>query len=184
MSNPRFAEYTTSGAFSMALTRNQVAGLAMLEGGVTATYSLLVAGLERKGLCAPIAGPYGEAEHLEYRATHAGLLLMALTREAGLTNGSADPVAAELADLTAQLNTAREDARESRHRGRSAMARMQEVERELEAVKRDLALARTELETGLRLKEPPGERAWTLRLRDPRPEMSDAELRASLQEPA
>lgn len=183
MTNSRFADYATSGAFQLSLTRNQVSGLAMLGGGVTSAYSSLVAGLERKGLCEPIAAPTeSHADAVEFRATHAGLLVMALTQEAGLTNGLPDPVFAELRDLHAEVAKARIEAREARLAGRSAMARQQEVEAELAATRADLELARTEIETGLRLRDRP-QRPFTLRLRDPLPERSDAMLADALREP-
>lgn len=162
--NNRFSEYATSGAFTMSLTRNQVSSLAMLDGGLPQWGSTAIAGLERKGLAEPIADPDIDCpERIEYRATLAGLLTARLCKEAGLTNGAADPVASELADLKAKLEFAREDAVEARRVARSALARKDELELELQ---------------NERARNRRDKMAVRVLLRDPKPEASDAELRA------
>src|ERR1700748_2654393 len=81
--NERFAEYATSGAFALTLTRAQVSQLAiMADGGdVYAPHALL-----RKGLADELPRPDLGEDRSEVRATRAGLLAAELCAEAGLTN--------------------------------------------------------------------------------------------------
>ena len=186
MGNPRFAEYATSGAFSLALTRNQASSLAMLADGGHAPLALYgqSGSLERKGLVEILPHPTEhQPDACEYRPTHAGLLLAALLREAGLSNGPPDPVAAELASLRAQLAEARQVAVEARIAGRSARARQEAAERATEAAK--LEVRRLEdVARGLRLKPGVGpyQAQPIVTLRDPTPNRSEADLDAALQE--
>lgn len=131
--NGRFAEYATSGAFTLALSRNQVSSLIMLEGGAYCGLAPSFAALERKGLAEAVPAPTPDnPERVEFRPTHAGLLTIALTREAGLTNGSRDPVAAELASLRAEIEARRVEAADALTLARSAMARRDELELDLQ----------------------------------------------------
>lgn len=168
--NARFADYTTSGAFSLSLTRNQVSALAMLEGGDSGYMGTALAALERRGLAEPVANPgdLREADRVEMRATRAGLLVAALVREAGLTNGPPDPQAVELEALRAEVITRRQEAAEARCVARSALARKAEVEWELENERRKAAARRLELR---------------IIPRDPTPDVSDEELRRRAAEP-
>lgn len=170
MTNPRFSEYTTSGAFSFALTRNQVSSLSILEGGAPGYSSHIMAGLERKGLAEPFPAPTADnPEQIEFRPTLAGLLTAALCREAGLTNGAPDPVAAELAALKAEVAAARIQAADARRAARSAIARKEEAELELENAQRIARRDRPKVR---------------ILVRDPTPERSDEQLIADVQEPA
>jgi hypothetical protein len=170
MTNSRFSEYTTSGAFSLTLTRNQVSSLGLVEGGSPDYTANYMAALERKGLCERLAAPTDYApDRIEFRPTLAGLLTAALCREAGLTNGPPDPVGEELFSLRAELETARKKAVEARLCAKSAMARRDQFEEELH---NEQARAK-----GERMK-------LFIRVRDPRPEMPDAELRERIGETA
>ena len=167
--NPRFSEYTTSGAFSLALTRNQVSSLAFLEGGAPGYSSHIMSALERKGLAEPVAMPStDDPERIEFRPTHAGLLTAALCREAGLSNGPPDPVAVELAALKAEIEARRIEAADARRAARSAMARKEEAELELENLKRRAQQRRLMVR---------------ILTRDPTPDRTDAQLMADIQEP-
>lgn len=132
--NSRFSEYTTSGAFSLGLTRNQVSALALLEDGATAEWtSSVMSSLERKGLVERVPAPTDfNPDKFEFRMTRAGLLTSALCREAGLGNGPPDPVAAELDRLRAEIVERRQEAAEAHATARSALARLAEVELDLE----------------------------------------------------
>jgi len=161
--NSRFSEYATSGAFTLSLTRNQVSALAMLEGGGPA-WDSAVAALERKGLAEPVPQPTeSDPTRVEMRATRAGLLVAALTQEAGLTNGPPDPAAVELANLRAEILKMRSAVIEAEKTARSALARKAELEWELENERRKAA-----------------ERRLALRIipRDPLAGLTDAELMA------
>ena len=168
--NSRFSEYTTSGAFSLGLTRNQVSSLALLADGATPDWtSSVMAALERKGLAERVPAPTDyNADKIEFRATHAGLLTFALCREAGLTNYAGDPVAEELARLREELVAARHEAAEANLTARSALARLAEVEHDLENAR---AAARDDK---LRVRVLP---------RDPLPELSVTDLARRHAEP-
>lgn len=103
----KFAEYVTSGAFHLNLTRSQVSALAMTVGGGSRAYSSAEAALERKGLV--VVGPdairNGEQHYqpLMMRATPAGVQVHALCVLAGLANGEVSSLAAEMETLQAEL---------------------------------------------------------------------------------
>jgi hypothetical protein len=160
--NHRFSEYATSGAFSLSLTRNQVSSLALLEGGAHGWASNAIAALERKGLAETIPSPQDyDAEAVQYRATLPGLLVTALCREAGLTNGAPDPVSAELDALKAEVASLRLELREAKLDARSAMARKAKATEELENARRFAARDKFTV---------------SILPRDPQPGLTDAEL--------
>lgn len=171
MNNARFSEYATSGAFSLSLTRNQVSSLAMFDaGGVPDWSGTYMAALERKGLVERFPAPSDhDADKHEFRATHAGLLTAALCREAGLTNGAADPVAAELDRLRQEVIDRRQEAREARLTARSTLARLDEVEHALAIERAKAARERLPL--------------YVTR-RDPMPDLTREELARRAEEPA
>jgi hypothetical protein len=186
VSNHRFAEYATSGAFNLTLARNQVSALAMIAAGASG-YSVSEVALERKGLVEAVAKPSThDADRIEFRPTHAGLLCLGLLVEAGLTNGAPDPVAAELAAMRAELASLRHEARDQHRLAWSAMARREETEAELVAAQRRIKDLETEQGLGLKLKPQFARDAAMpmVRKRDYHPELSDAELRAAIGEPA
>lgn len=170
MSNAQFSDYVTSGAFSLTLTRNQVSALSLLEGGMEPYLGNLMAALERKGLAEKVANPTEhDPDHTETRATLAGLLTLALCREAGLTNGPADPLAAELAGLRAEVERRRIEARTARANARSLAARLEKAEEDL--------FNSEARQTG-------GKFRVRIRLRDQQPDLPTADLIQAVQEPA
>ena len=170
MTNARFSEYTTSGAFALTLTRNQVSSLGLIEGGAPHYTSSYMVALERKGLCERVAAPTeDDPERIEFRPTLAGLLTASLCREAGLTNGPPNPVAEELASLKSEVERARTEAAEACLCARSAMARRDELEQQLELEHAKAADRKMRL---------------IVKHRDPRPEIGDADLRERIRESA
>lgn len=166
--NPRFSDYVTSGAFALQLTRSQIATLSMVAGG---HFPLMSGALERKGLCEVIPGPDGERP--EVRLTGAGALCLALLAEAGLVNSGRDALAGEVEDLRAHLAAARREMAEARLKARAALARKDEMARDLAEARGALAAATA----GVRLKEEFRDRsAPVVRLRDPLPDLADADL--------
>lgn len=191
MSNARFSEYVTSGAFNLSLSRNQVAALSMcVEGadlyGATHSYGAL----ERKGLVEFVPNPTGmafeSAERHQVRPSNAGLLTLQLLAEAGMGN-HANAVAEELVALRAQLAEARRTAADLRVRLTSAMARKDRAVRLVVAARKDnrrLMAAVEDLTRGgpvLTLKNAPDQ--FIITLKDPLPHLSDAELLAGVPEP-
>jgi hypothetical protein len=180
--NPRFAEYATSGAFAIGLTRVQVSSLAMVLGMGGQLYSTSTA-LERKGLVEEIrdsrSQPFDGGS--EFRLTQPGALVLELCRIAGLVNIPIDAIGAEIDGLRRDLDEARGTMRDACLRARSMQARLQEAEHELEEANRLIERQRLELEKGIRLRDglggPP---PFTLRLRDPLPDMSTADVIAGL----
>jgi DNA-binding MarR family transcriptional regulator len=169
--NDRFSEYATSGAFSLTLTRNQVSALAMLDEGSAPDYTAnMMAALERKGLVERIPAPADHREdNIEFRGTRAGLLTAALCREAGLTQGARDAVAVELDALRAEAIARRREAAEARLTARSALARLEAAEYEIENLKR----AAEDRKLALRIIR-----------RDPLPDVTIEQLRARAEEPS
>jgi len=125
VSNVRFSDYVTSGAFQMALTRSQIAALSMIVGGED-RYVPSGSALERKGLIAPVEGKR-EGLPLEYRLTAAGALTLALLHQAGLTNDGADVMAREMEALRAELDMARKEAKRADERARSLNAKLAKI---------------------------------------------------------
>lgn len=105
-----FTEYTTSGAFSLNLTRNQISAMVMVSGGAEAApYGNTFASLQRRGIMGLFRADNGG---LEYRLTGIGLLVLNLVRQTDLTNGAPDPIAEEIDSLNAKLEKAREVAQQ------------------------------------------------------------------------
>lgn len=169
MANHRFQEYATSGAFTLGLTRNQVSTLDMIERGSHLYMSAFVGALERKGLVEAVPAPtVHNPDNVEHRLTYAGLLAVALVREAGLTNTAPEPVAAEVTALRAEVGRARLDEANAKRDAYAAMARLERAELDLENER----LARRQEKPKVRI----------LR-RDPIPDISNAELRERIGAP-
>jgi hypothetical protein len=163
--NQRFAEYTTSGAFSLGLTRHQVSALAMAEGGAPRFPGAAEASLERKGLIEPLLAPdHIQHDREEFRPTLAGLLTISLLRQAGLINGGSDPVAAEFETLRAELVRLRVENGELMRVARSAMARKQRAEQAFAAANAIRKGRKIPIRIAM--------------VRDPLPHASDAEILA------
>lgn len=161
--NYRFAEYVTSGAFTLALSRRQVTALADIvnRGGLHYAGSSGEA-LERKGLVERIADPDDfSPERHQYRATYAGLLCAKMVGLCGLAKVSDDPAADEVAALTREAEDRRLEAQSARLTARSALAR-------LDAVTGDLAVSNALLK---REKLP-----VRLTRRDPMPDLKRSQL--------
>lgn len=159
----RFADYTTSGAFALNLSRNQIAELSHLAGS-GAGY-VVSGGLERKGMIEPVAAPTEtDPDKVEWRVSAPGFLTLQLLAWAGLTNGPPDPHLAEIADLRRQLEAARAEVAHAHLMARSALARHDSMAEAL-----DLARYKAGEQDKLRV---------VIKLRDPRPDLSDADLRA------
>lgn len=128
--NARFSDYVTSGAFQMALTRNQIATLSLMVGGDKHIPS--PGALQRKGLIEPVMGNfdgYGEIDsRIEWRLTAAGALALALLNEAGLTNSGADTVAHEIDDLHKQIEAARLESANTLFAALSLHAKLKQAE--------------------------------------------------------
>lgn len=131
--NARFSDYVTSGAFSLTLTRNQISELAFAAGGEKRFYGAS-ASLERKGLIESIAAraeedPLHEQDdqQLEWRLTGAGVLILALLAQAGLSNSGTDVLAREVDDLRRQLDEANQRSHTSALRTRAMFARLEEA---------------------------------------------------------
>jgi DNA-binding PadR family transcriptional regulator len=133
MSNFRFQDYVTSGAFTLSLARSQVVTLHRIASGLSDHYPCAATtALERKGLIAPVAAPEDYApDRQEYRATAAGLMVAALLTEAGLTQDQRDATAAEVARLHQEVEDRRAEAHTARTAARSALARLQKSETDL-----------------------------------------------------
>jgi hypothetical protein len=168
MINNRFAEWTTSGAFALSLTRNQVQGLAMLEGGSEDWTAGFMGALERKGLAERLPHPTSsDPDRFELRPTLAGLLNIALLKQAGLVKGSTDAVQDEFAQLRAETVALRAEAAQLRQTVRAAMARKIEADDALD---------------NMVLRRSGGKMRVNIRPRDPIPDVSDEELLARAQE--
>lgn len=169
--NYRFAEYTTSGAFTLTLTRNQVALLAQIaSGGVQFAAGSHMAALERKGLIEAVAKPEPfQPDHHEWRATAAGLLCAGMLVEAGLTSGPRDALAGEVAALKADVEDRRQEAFNADRRAWCALAKLEKVESDLNNERAG--------KTG-------GKLSFPFRRRDHMPDVSSDALRAMIPEGA
>jgi len=183
--NPAFAEYVTSGAFTLTLSRHQISALAMCVGGDPLLFDGTASALLRKGLVTQVAVPreFGE-EGVEFRPTLAGLLALQLLAEAGLGNQS-NAIAVELELLRGQLETARRETIDARERAWSCATRQDEAQAELETFRRELEYRREAMKPGsVRLRGEDGTpwpvRQGIVRRRDKHPLSTDAELRAGL----
>ncbi len=138
-SHHRFAEYATSGAFAVNLTRKQVSALAMLSNtGEHRMQFVGMDGLERKGL-ATVLPPDSEYGYTENRITPAGLLVSRLCAMAGLTNSPLPTEAQEIEALHRDLAAARTLIRELRMDCHSLAARLDEQTRDAAMLEDKLA---------------------------------------------
>ena len=168
MSNFRFQDYVTSGAFTLSLARSQVMALHRIASGASHYACAATAALERKGLIAPVAAPEDFApDRQEYRATGAGLMVAALLTEAGLTQDQRDATAAEVARLQQEIEDRRAEAHTARTAARSALARLDRAETDL---------------ANERAKQQRGKLTVPILRRDPLPNASRAELDAMVRE--
>lgn len=188
MANARFQEYVTSGAFSLTLSRNQISALSLLASGEARSVGVSDSILERKGLVEAVANPTThQMDAIEFRPSVAGFLCMEILREANLINFAGNAVTNELAALRAEIAECRLAAAVARQRATSAMARKDVAEEELSAAQAEIAGLRTSvaaLESGLMWKDghsmlddKPVYQRPIVRLRDPLPNATDAELR-------
>lgn len=161
----RFREYSTSGAFNLALSRAQVSALSMIaESGDAAMGAHTYRALHHKGLVPDIRGAEGG---IEYRLTPAGVYALKLVRIADLVQGDADPVEAEIVALTDALGKARGFAQEAVALARSMQARAEQAHRAVKAVRRFLR-------SGAPRPKP------IITLKDPRPDISFQGIIATL----
>jgi len=131
------------------------------------------AALVRRGLLAPVTGkpspwPLSDDRPLQYRPTVAGLHVASLCRLAGLSQGENDLISAEIASLHADISAARASERETLLDNRSLAARLEAAEETIKALE-------FERDHGWPGRTPP-----MIRLRDPRPDRSTAEIVADL----
>lgn len=175
MTNSRFADYATSGAFHLGLSRNQVHTLSMLREPGHA-FGNTVAVLERKGLVEIVARPDIAPNNHDARLTFAGLTVVALLGEAGLVNDVDNPVAEQLARLGDELQAARQRIADMADRVRAAFARKGKLQLELEDAQRTIARLEAEV-AGIRLREPATfECAPRIIAKDPIPDVADADI--------
>ena len=134
--NARFSDYVTSGAFSLTLTRNQIAELSFAVGGERRICGASGA-LERKGPIEMVpasveANPLHEQDEQfpEWRLTGAGALILALLAQAGLSNVGSDVLAREVDDLRARLAEANARAHDAALCTRSMFSRLQKAKAE------------------------------------------------------
>jgi hypothetical protein len=182
----RFQEFVTSGAFTLTLTRQQVAQLSMLAQGQEIFGA---AALFRKGLADEAQRPDIGPDHVQYRATPAGLLVAALCHRAGLTNGGENALAEEVARCQAEVDRVHESMAQLRKNASAAFARASNRAAENEELKRRVAALEAELDLvkrGVRLKpefdDGPYVATPKISLRDPLPDQSDAGIAAALDE--
>ena len=105
VANQKFADYVTSGAFNLSLSRNQISELSMLA-DAPQTYVARAEALERRGLIEAVPQRKEtdfDGDHLEYRLTASGVLVVQLLHSAGLTNQGANTLADEVEALRAEV---------------------------------------------------------------------------------
>jgi len=104
----RFADYATSGAFQIGLTRGQIATLMQIAGGDHSPYPHMatIGALERKGLAQSVESA-GLSNPAQVRPTAAGLLVAQLCAMAGLTNSQAPDLATQVDRLTDEVGQMR-----------------------------------------------------------------------------
>lgn len=125
----RFADYATSGAFQIGLTRGQIGALMQIARGDHNPYPHMgtIGALERKGL-AQIVESSGRADQAQVRPTAAGLLVAQLCTMAGLTNAATPGLAEQVAALTDELATLRGDLFTAREDNWSLRVRLEAAE--------------------------------------------------------
>ena len=98
----RFADYATSGAFQIGLTRGQIATLMQVAGGDYSPHpQTTIYALERKGLT-QIVESSGHSP-AQVRPTAAGILVAQLCAMAGLTNSAVPDLAQHVDTLTEEI---------------------------------------------------------------------------------
>lgn len=142
----RFADYATSGAFQIGLTRSQIATLMQIAGGDYNAYPGMgtIGALERKGL-AQLVESSGRGDQAQVRPTAAGLLVAQLCAMAGLTNSATPDLAEQVDKLTAEIAALRMRMFETAEDNWSLRARLEAAElqiAELQAEKEGRGFAR------------------------------------------
>lgn len=142
----RFADYATSGAFQIGLTRGQIATLMQIAGGDYNAYPHMgtIGALERKGL-AQVVESSGRGDQAQARPTAAGLLVAQLCTMAGLTNSATPDLAEQVDRLTEEIAALRVRMFEATADNWSLLARLEAAElarAELQAEKDGKGLAR------------------------------------------
>jgi len=98
----RFADYATSGAFQIGLTRGQITTLMQIAGGDYSPYpQTSIYALERKGLTQTVESSGLSAAQV--RPTAAGILVAQLCAMAGLTNSTIPELAQHVDNLTDEI---------------------------------------------------------------------------------
>ena len=136
MTNARFSDYVTSGAFDLKLTRRQIERLADMAKNCAAYlyWDNTANALMRKGLVEEIAAPspHDEAGR-QGKLTAAGLLAVSLLAEAGLVPAElGDAGSLERDRLVSELEKRRVVECEARIMAQSAVARLQDAELRIE----------------------------------------------------
>lgn len=142
----RFADYATSGAFQIGLTRGQIATLMQIAGGDYNAYPHMgtIGALERKGL-AQVVESSGRGDQAQVRPTAAGLLVAQLCAMAGLTNSASPGLAEQVDRLTEEIATLRVRMFETAEDNWTLRARLEAAElarAELQAEKDGTGFAR------------------------------------------
>lgn len=125
----RFADYATSGAFQIGLTRTQISSLMQIAAGDHDIYPGMATfgALERKGLVHMVEAS-GRADRAQLRPTAAGLLVAQLCSMAGLTNSAAPDLAEAVDRLTEEIAAMRIQAFQMAEDSWSLKARLEESE--------------------------------------------------------
>lgn len=136
----RFADYATSGAFQIGLTRSQIATLMQIAGGDHSPWPHMatIGALERKGL-AQMVESAGKQNDAQVRPTAAGLLVAALCSIAGLTNAAPPDLAEQVDALTGELGQMRVRMFEMGQDCWSMRARLESAEQERDALRAEKA---------------------------------------------
>lgn len=183
MTNHRFAEYATSGAFLLKMSRQQIAGLGIIIGKGERTFGGAEHPLERKGLVEVVPAPdclsADRQAAVELRATAAGVAAYRLAIEAGLANGERDPMAVEMDAMRAELVAARETVFQVRRAATSTMARLDQAEKRIRELEAELAAEKSRVRLRAAYRAP----GFTLTLKDPLPDATRADLERVLAEP-
>lgn len=136
----RFADYATSGAFQVGLTRTQIATLMQVASGDYTPFPHMgtIGALERKGLTQMVEAA-GKTDHAQVRPTAAGILVAQLCTLAGLTNSATPDLAEQVDRMTAEIATMRVKAFEMGEDWWSLRARLEAALLEIETLKAEKA---------------------------------------------